>query len=559
MGTVAFMYVMHAPQGFAELVYPWFTVVSLMFGLIWLAARSLSTSIQMRVSSFLQKRSTMLGSGLGFGVLYLVSGFIVLSFPGYIDPNEPMIAAASYSLLAHRSVYAMLIPYGPYCFIPYAAAMWASGSAIWGGKFFVLAMNVLLVWFLWSICRKFVPAHAACLCVGVTLAGLLLKQSYLFQLRGDIILFVAVAAGLWAGLCRSRGWAAVLMSLAITIAIGVKITAVFYICFSLVVFARKYGAKLTAFVVFVAFTLSLLPFAFQSLTLVQYAFWLRAMSHEARSGKELLGNIVTAAIVLVPPVFVGVRLRKHDPLALKAWIRHHWPEAATFVSCVVIVVLLGGKVGGGRHHLSPMVISSLFISLELYRSHWYKENKESLGQPLCFGEVLCWGCLGILLAMSAGSELYDLAQLSHREYADAQALKQDIHGIAMTVKAPKRIELGDGEGEFELDRHYSPMYGAPEILLRGGQYVFDPSAEADRELMHLPLSPTSLNRVQDCNTVWLIPRGEIPFRTFSIYSGMYPKRFPAHILFGDDVRRAFSAIYNKVGSSRFYDIYSCTN
>ncbi len=126
------------------------------------------------------------------------------------------------------------------------------------------------------------------------------------------------------------------------------------------------------------------------------------------------------------------------------------------------------------------------------------------------------------------------------------------------MKAPKRIELGDGEGEFELERHYSPMYGAPELLLRGGQYVFDPSAEADRELMQLPFSPTSLNRVQDCNTVWLIPRGETPFRTVSIYSGMYPKRFPAHMLFGDDIRRAFKTTYRNIGSSRFYDIYSCT-
>ncbi len=423
---------------------------------------------------------------------------------------------------------------------------------------FVLAMNVLLVWLLWSICRRFVSAYAACLCVAVTLAGLLLKQNYLFQLRGDIILFVAVAAGLWAGLCRSRGWAAVLLSVAITAAIGVKITAVLYICLPLVVFTRKYGAKLTAFVVFVVFALSLVPFAFQSLTLVQYAFWLRAMSHEARSGKELLGNIVVAMILLVSPVLVGVRLRKHNPPALKAWIRHHWTEAATFVSCIVIIVVLGGKVGGGRHYLSPMVISSLFISLGLYRSHRYNENEKALGQHLSVGEVLCWGCLGILLAMSAGSELYDLAQLSHREYADAKALTRDIDEIAITVKAPKRIELGDGEGEFELERHYSPMYGAPELLLRGGQYVFDPSAEADRELMQLPFSPTSLNRVQDCNTVWLIPRGETPFRTVSIYSGMYPKRFPAHMLFGDDIRRAFKTTYRNVGSSRFYDIYSCT-
>ncbi len=115
------MYEMHAPQGFAELLYPWFTVVSLLFVLIWLAVRSLNTSIQMCVSSLLQKRSTVLGLGLGFGVVYLVSGFVVLSFPGYIDPGEPMIAAASYSLLAHRSVYAMLIPYGPYCYVPYAS------------------------------------------------------------------------------------------------------------------------------------------------------------------------------------------------------------------------------------------------------------------------------------------------------------------------------------------------------------------------------------------------------------------------------------------------------
>ncbi len=60
------MYVMHAPQGLAELLYPWFTVVSLLFVLIWLAVRSLSTSIQTRVSPLLQKRSTVLGSGARF-------------------------------------------------------------------------------------------------------------------------------------------------------------------------------------------------------------------------------------------------------------------------------------------------------------------------------------------------------------------------------------------------------------------------------------------------------------------------------------------------------------
>ncbi len=38
--------------------------------------------------------------------------------------------------------------------------------------------------------------------------------------------------------------------------------------------------------------------------------------------------------------------------------------------------------------------------------------------------------------MSAGSELYDLAQLSHREYAGAQALTRDIDEIASFREGP---------------------------------------------------------------------------------------------------------------------------
>ncbi len=517
----------------------------------------LAPTTRARLVAHIQQPSTALAAAAVLLALYLLTALAVLTFPGYVDPVEPYIVAASFFSVHRMPVYAWPIPYGPYCFLPYGLAMQLFGAGVTTLKAAVLLGNALFLALLFAIFRKRLALPATLLTLGLILAALLMKQSYLLQARGDLLIFIAVALALLAPLTRRPALAFVLITLALALGIGVKITTVLYLLYPLALEWKRRGPKLLLAAAFAAAVLNFLPFLSPTFSLHSYAFWLHGMSAQPRSSKELAGDFFTSAVLVLPCalLFAQLFLRNRDRARL--YLRDQALPLGLLLLSTLVMDILAGKFGGGRHHLAPFVPAFAFLAVDVYLTLRSAPALPSAPRLTPVPLLYLWACFGALLLLGAAGELADMHRLTARERPQALALQVDLRQTL--ARFPGRtVELGEGAGETDLEQNYSPLYAAPEVLAAGGAYHYDPSAVADLELMRLPFTPAELAALRDCqHPTFLIPHGEHPFHAVSIYSVMYPHAYPEHQLFPPAFQQAFHDTYQLDSETPFFDIYTC--
>ncbi len=91
----------------------------------------------------------------------------------------------------------------------------------------------------------------------------------------------------------------------------------------------------------------------------------------------------------------------------------------------------------------------------------------------------------------------------------------------------------------------------------GNHYFLDADAVNENEFAHLPLSGAVLRNIRDCTApIVLIPINTVPFSMRSLYflagAAAPPALFPAPF------RDEFLSRYRKSGSSRYFDLWTCT-
>lgn len=541
-------------RGLFALLYPNFFILCSYFALVCASCRFFYAKLWQSTVAVFEKRWWQFCITGFLAFLYITIALLVLRFPGYVDPTEPMVAVASFWLVHGTPVYDMVISYGPVCYIPYGIAIKLFGATIGALKAVVAIANVAFVILLILIFKKLFKWPAALLAALIVLSSCLMKQDYLFQARGDLFIYVAVALGLLAA--TSVGWrvAGVLMVVAITLGCGVKITSVLYLAFPLAIFWKRHGLKLLALVCVTTVILSLLPFASHVLVLSDYINWLSVMSHQPRNRKEFVGNVVTTGLLIVPCILAYWNLRTRSRQLAKRYLEDNWVALITLLLSILVIDVLASKIGAGRHHLVPFFIVAGYISSQIIKTTQLV-SAPSTGPGLV--PVYLWGCLALLLLMTETSELQDVQALTTQETPQALALADDVRSI-LEANINHKVELGNGFGEFDLEKSYSPMFSAPQLVFAGSSYTFDPSAQADVEMLHAPMRESELHHLASCaSDVWLIPRGQVPFHSISIYSGMYPDRYNGRLLFPASFEKSFLNRYAFSSSSRFFDVYRC--
>jgi hypothetical protein len=542
-----------ASHGLFATLFPVFVLCVLALALGFLVLHFFAPKLERRLLQLAGSPAAIIGVICVFGLLYGLLAYLVLTFPGFIDPGEPMIASVSFFAVHGVPVYKMFIPYGPLCYFPYGLALRLFGAGIPTLKATVFAGNVLLLGLLYAIFRRYLRPRAALLTLGLVIAAFMMKQVYMLQIRGDLFIYIAVALGMLGATAR-RAWVAVLLlTLALTLGIGIKVTAVLYLLYPCAIVWKRFGLRSLVYAAAAAAALNLAPFSLPNLNLHDYVYWLREMSHELRSTKELVGNLLTTVILLFPCGLLYWQLHSFDQTRAQQYLRERqWLFAALLVGLLGIDVL-GGKFGAGRHHLIPFFILSASVCAEIYSLMPAASATRPVRSVFAFG----WAAIGLLLFISETGELRDQWRLTQAEAAQARSLRQDVATIEAQY-AGEKIEVGDGRGLVDLDTLYSPQYAAPLLVFAGHPYTFDQSSQADLELMQLPVSAANMDYLRSCQTpVWLIPRGDVPFQTKSIYSDMYPRSYPDHLVFDDEFRRVFQTTYVRTGASRYFDVYTC--
>lgn len=493
-----------ASHGLFSTLYPGFACATLALGILILCLHYSSKRLERVALQWLVSPVSKFIATSAFTLLYAALGAIVLLFPGYVDPGEPFIMSAAYFSVHGKPVYDLLIAYGPICFLPYGLMMRLFGADIDTVKLTVLLANLVLIPMLYLGLRKLLRPTAVLLALSLILAACCMREVYTFQARGDIFIYIGVALGLIASRVRSMLLAVTFMSVALSLVMGVKITAILYLLYPCALLLRRHGWKSIAGTAIATLVLLLAPFASPNFVLSDYLHWIHAMSAAPRSRKELAGNIFTTVVLLVPIFLMFWQFLQRDrQLALRFLKERRFALAMLFVG-MFGVDILGGKFGAGRHHLIPFFFVIGYLVSEIYRALDLAPPKPvSWPASLAFG----WGCLGLLLLLSQAGQVRDEWVLSQREKSDALALAADVQRIIQ--KHPgQRIELGNGRGMDHLNDQYNAMYAAPELVFNGGAYLLDPSARTDAEAAGLQLPQQALENVRSCQSqLWLIPAG----------------------------------------------------
>lgn len=540
-------------------------------------AASLLLGAVMALLHFLapRKQASLLQSSTGplarttvivvFGLLYLALAAEILLFPGYVDPGEPLLAAVSYLSLHGHPAYQLFIPYGPFCFLPYGLMMRLFGASVATLKATVLLSNIVLISLLYLVFRKLLSQSASLLAIVLVLAASCMKEVYLFQIRGDLFIYIAVAlallaAGPGAGTrsevasSKGQGWAIALLAIALTVGIGVKITAVLYLLYPCALFLRRRGLPPLGVAIIATVLLSLLPFAIPTLSLHDYIYWLKSMSGELKSRRELVANIFTSAVLIAPCLLMYWQFFQRNRDSAIEYLREQWFPITALLVGLLGVDYLGGKVGAGRHHLIPFFILVGYLLAEMY---WQMQQAPSFRANVTASSAYFWAVFGLLLLFPFAGELRDEQIINHLERPQVFALRNDVSNILKKYPG-NEIALGDGKGLNDLNRTYSPMYAAAQLVFHGAAYTLDPSTQADIEVLKIPQSAASFQAFRSCaSPIWLIPKGDAPFDTESIYSSMYPKEYAGHHIFSEEFQQAFRQSYAYAGSSRFFDLYRC--
>ena len=465
-----------------------------------------------------------------------------------------MIASGAYFAFHHRSVYDLVTPYGPYLYLPYGISMLLFGARVYTLKALVLLINVLLLVTLVNIYRRHLSTTSALLLSMVTLVASLMAQDYLFQIRGDILIYFAVALSLFSLVVVSPYAAAMLMVAALTLGCGLKVTALLYFLYPLFLFYKRHKLRLTLASLVAAAVLSCLPFAMPTMSLDAFIHCLILMSRQIRSSRELVGNLVTTMIMSIPLLLILYQAWKSDPSSFWDVLKKGSAPLAILAFSIGAVDFVAGKVGAGRHHLVPFFFILAYVGIDLYASIRDKApERTSPPFVVCCG----WACFGLFLVVASVTELINVRSVVDQERSQALDLSADVKEILLSHPG-QTIELGVGRGEFDLNSTYSPMYAAPQIVFAGNPYTFEPASEADREIARSPIPAKLVAHVSTCETpVWLIPKGDAPFHTLSIYSAMYPDVYKDHWLFPDLLQSEFEKTYSRSSSSRYFDIYTC--
>jgi hypothetical protein len=249
-----------------------------------------------------------------FCVLFLGCYLLILGcntiYAGYLEHVEPNIASVSFILLRGAPLYHDLastqryaFPYGPMAYLPYTLALRTLGANVLSVKLVVLLANLCLLWLLWRSYRKVLDSGGALLVTTAVVAFLLLYD-YLFQVRGDVLVILSVALGLYAVLCASGWRSTLLFALGCGLSFDIKFTAPFYFAPLFVLLTRRHGWRPAVLAAAGAAVFAVVPFFVPGISLLAYLEWLHRTSRQPLSRGEFVRELKLLLILFSPYVLL---------------------------------------------------------------------------------------------------------------------------------------------------------------------------------------------------------------------------------------------------------------
>jgi hypothetical protein len=493
-----------------------------------------------------------------FLVAYVLLVLLSTFYIGYLEHVEPHIASVSFIVLHGAPLYhtptsalRYTFPYGPMTYLPYVFALHMLGASVLSLKLVVLLANLSLLGMLWWSYRRVLGPPYALLVTTIVIVYLLQWGDNLLQVRGDILLVSSVALGLSATL--STTWPAVLLlSLACALGFDIKATSLLYFLPLYVLMIRRHGWLPAGLAAVGSALLAYIPFLSPRISLPLYLEWLHLLSREPLTtvGMSL---VIEMLVVLCAPVGLLLwQAAARGEGAIASYRSENQLFIITLSFSIATVAITATKVGAGPHHLMPLCPILGYACADLYREIKDRPALTPLSRSRQFIPLL-WSWLVIAVLLNFGIAFSLTVRSLLANWSRAYAVTDDLKTV-MSEHPSKTIEMGYGESI----SGYRLTYYRPALVFAGNPVFIDPMALDDMQIVGVEMPPGTLQYLQNCKTqIWLIPKGDTPFRMENVFSQMYPERFHALPLFTDEFRGIFLKKYRKQSSSEYFDIWEC--
>ncbi len=444
--------------------------------------------------------------------------------------------------------------YGPVTYLVYMPVLFAAQRLtlplLW--DLAAVGAAVFLVWryLKW---RSFSTAAAMASAV-LLLAFLLPLAPYVFSVKGDAWILLAMAVGVWSNCVRSKWIAALVLALAGACLVDLKVTLVLAALLPCVdLWRRGKSFRLPALAAMLLMPgLAIGVFLLPGISLRGYRQQLATASHHGLSFHLFLLNLPFAFYLLLPGICLAVLLGVRSREELRKWANDRSAYMALLAGVFGLALLSGAKYGAGPWHLEvvcvPLVVltAELFLLLSQVSAAAGESRAQMLAVPFALGLVLLGniaiGTMRTVKVRMRGPQIFATASMPEAEDEVIRIL-QAHPGETFSM------------GYTDL-AHYNLTSVRPLLQERGMPTLIDPVTRNEDDLAGKPMNPAVVQAVAMCAMPhWILPRQGQPFSLLSLYS--LDGSIPMQTLYPASLQRAFLQHYHRVSDGKFFALWDC--
>lgn len=481
---------------------------------------------------------------LALGLLGIYAGLAAwyVTLEGFCGEVEPVVSTLSWLVSHGHPLYTRFedaerysVLYGPSVFLTNGLFLKVLGPSLAAVKLASAlgAVGSLLLLYA-SLARRGRDTLAVALTAGA--AMYFWAQGFsVYAVRPDALMVFSLALGLY-GAARTRRWLAVATVAATAgFAVNLKLHGMLYFAPVATLLWTRHGRGAALAALGGAIAVAALPFAFNDqVSLVNYLAWIRNATHHGLSTEFLWLDLGYAATLVLPLALV---------MALGGWRRWRGTDEGMLVLSVVAVLpavlVLASKPGAGMVHLLPLALPTVYVlgrllqRLQAEGFDWRPRVRQSAAVAFA---------LTLLLAGTVNE--YRAVRLLDWEVGQVPDVAVDVRGVMARYPDLTMAMACGGENKYFLSTW-------PRTLLafRDNPVLLDPVSVMDSSLAGRELSPSTYEAISTGRiAMWLVPRGQEPFRKVNWYAPHLP-------IFPDDFVLNFERNYSPRAQSRYFDLW----
>jgi hypothetical protein len=283
-----------------------------------------------------------------------------------------------------------------------------------------------------------------------------------------------------------------------------------------------------------------IPFLIPGVGLQQYIFWLQAARDHGLN--SAIGNLKVAQPFVFPLGGLLIWISGQGRGVLASHWRRHWPTLLGLAIATPATAVIAAKPGSGLWHLAPLFPSFFFAGVALVRSGvsvsaFPRTWRSRLAIALLAGNAVA--------AVNYGATSWNGVFTRYREMLTSPSEGEIAEVREMELRfAGLHLQMGYGSYE-----EIQPTFARALLVFDGNPLLVDVTALMDMEKSGLAIPLATLRAIEADSSVWLFPRGSVPFSTLNAYA-------PHARLFPEEFADAFESTHSRIsGSTRYYDVY----